>query len=95
MKLNCYKCSTTLEIDQRNAIARDEECPKCYSNIRSCKMCEFHDTTAYNECRETGAERILDKEKSNFCDHYKLGAGDSYKDKKDDLKSMADALFKK
>ena len=95
MEIKCYKCQAALDIDTRQSIARSEECPKCFANIRCCKMCKHYDTTAYNECREPTADRIVEKEKANFCDHYEVGAGDTYKDKKDDLKSMAEALFKK
>ena len=95
MEVTCYNCQTKITLDTRETIARNEECPNCYASIRSCRMCSFYDTTTYNECRETSADRILEKEKSNFCDYYQLGNGDVYKDKKDDLLSAADALFKK
>ncbi len=32
--------------------------------------CRFYDETAYNECSEPSAERVVDKEKSNFCDYF-------------------------
>lgn len=95
MEIKCYNCAVGLNIDIRHSIARSEECHKCYSNIRCCRMCVHYDTTAYNECREPTADRILEKEKSNFCDHYKIGTGDTYKDLKSDLKSAAEDLFKK
>lgn len=95
MEIKCYKCHAALDIDTRNSVARSEECPKCFASIRCCKMCELFDTTAYNECRESSADRIIEKEKANFCDHYKIGAGDTYKAQKDNLKSIADSLFKK
>lgn len=95
MELKCYKCQAQLDIDTRHSISRSEECPKCFANIRCCRMCTHYDSTAYNECREPTADRILEKEKANFCDHYQIGSGDLYKSKKDDLKSIADALFKK
>ena len=95
MKINCYQCHTEFELDERITVGRTEECPKCYASVRCCRMCTFYDSTAYNECREPTAERILDKTKPNFCDFYQLGKGDTYKDKKQDLLSAADALFKK
>ena len=94
MAYACYKCNQELSLSSSENIGRSEECPKCYSNIRSCRMCHFYDTTAYNECREPTADRILEKEKSNFCDHYRLGDGDTYKDEKNDLLSKANSLFK-
>ncbi|MBF0190432.1 MAG: hypothetical protein HQL99_04700 [Magnetococcales bacterium] len=38
---------------------------------RVCLNCRFHDTGSYNECRESVAERIVDKDRSNFCDFFK------------------------
>jgi len=35
-------------------------------------MCSFYDRTVYNECRESQAERVVEKEKSNFCDYFQL-----------------------
>lgn len=77
-------------------IGRSEECPECFCDLRCCKMCSFYDTHAYNECREPVAQRIVDKEKANFCDYFKLGSSgaDSASTKKNALEA-ANALFKK
>mgnify|MGYP000450689798 FL=1 len=57
-------------------------------------MCKFYDQSAYNECRESSADRIVEKEKSNFCDYFILkGSGNNGTDK-DDLVNAANALFK-
>jgi len=37
--------------------------------------CEFHDDSAYNECREPVAERVVDKHSANFCDAFSPAAG--------------------
>ncbi len=58
-------------------------------------MCSFYDKNSYNECKEPIADRITDKEKSNYCDYFKLNDGVGVKDKKDDLLAAANALFKK
>ena len=73
---------------------RSDLCEKCHASLRSCKMCEFYDQTAYNECREPQAERMLEKEKANYCDYYVLRGGDSG-NKAEEAFSAADALFKK
>jgi len=57
-------------------------------------MCHFYDTSSYNECKEPMANRVLDKEKANFCDFFKLaGASDRGPDK-DKLLDAANSLFK-
>ncbi|MBF0341324.1 MAG: hypothetical protein HQL95_10245 [Magnetococcales bacterium] len=40
-------------------------------DTRVCLNCRFHDPGSYNECRETVAERIVDKDKANFCEEFK------------------------
>lgn len=57
-------------------------------------MCSFYDPSAYNECKEPMANRILEKESANFCDYYKLGALNNQGNDKDDLMAAANALFK-
>ncbi|MBF0272448.1 MAG: hypothetical protein HQL98_10330 [Magnetococcales bacterium] len=54
-----------------NGFGRSEVCAGCMKETRVCLNCRFHDTGSYNECRETVAERIVDKDRSNFCDFFK------------------------
>lgn len=77
-------------------ISRSDSCPHCMADIRCCKNCIFYDPKAYNECRESMADRITEKEKANFCDFFKIGssANDAEKLKQDQL-AKAMALFKK
>ncbi len=90
----CYKCGK--ETGFKDFVGRGESCPHCRSDAKVCKNCEHYDLKAYNECREPSAERVVDKEKSNFCDQFtmnqkKPGAATAIPD----YKSKADALFKK
>ena len=94
MSASCYKCNAQIELSLDSDVGRSEECPKCFANIRCCKMCKFFDTKAYNECSEPMAERMLEKEKANFCDYFKLGSGETKGDSKDDLLAKANSLFK-
>jgi len=90
---NCYKCQSSLD---REAVGRRDTCPKCSSDVHVCKNCAFYDLKAYNECREIQAERVVDKEKSNFCDYFKPGGGvQNAGPTKEDLFKNLDSLFKK
>ncbi|MCO4793610.1 MAG: hypothetical protein KC493_07855 [Bacteriovoracaceae bacterium] len=94
-ELSCYNCEKNLGLNPGQKIHRSEECPHCYANLHSCKMCEFYDTSAYNECRETQADRILEKENANFCDYFVLrGSGSGGGNSKEDILSAANSLFK-
>ena len=95
MKVFCYKCKKELKDFEKN-ISRNDECPHCATSIKCCKMCKLYDLSAYNQCRESSAERVLDKEKANFCDYFVLSSNQEDKDieKKDDLLEAASAIFK-
>ncbi len=95
MKITCYKCHKQFDINENQSISRSEECPYCYEAVRCCKMCKFYDQKAYNECREPMADRIVEKEKPNFCDYYTPGNGNKSGDDKDKLLKAAESLFKK
>jgi hypothetical protein len=58
-------------------------------------MCKFFDARVYNECKESNADRVVDKEKANFCDYFTLTGGLIEDNSVESLKSAADSLFKK
>lgn len=92
---NCYFCHKAIPVLGAFKITRTEDCPYCSKSLHCCRMCKFYDPKVYNECNEVNAERIVDKEKANFCDYFNLkGDGDSGPSK-EDLLQKADALFKK
>jgi hypothetical protein len=93
MKLECFSCQNLIEIT--NDVGRRDECPKCRADVRVCKNCEFYDPKAYNECHETSAEVIREKDRSNFCDFFRSRNGVSKVKEKEDHLSAAEALFKK
>ena len=91
----CFSCGTKIEFVDK--LSRKEECPKCGADARVCKNCEFYDPKVYNECRETQADRLQEKERSNLCDFFKprTDGHTSEKDKAAALRAAAEALFKK
>ncbi len=92
--VSCFKCQEELMLSKGSALGRHEECPKCFANLRCCNMCQFFDKTAYNECREPMANRIIEKEKANFCDYFKVGSSGDQGQEKDSLLNAANSLFK-
>lgn len=96
MSLVCHKCGKPLSDTFKVMVSRSDICPNCRADIRSCKMCQFYDVKAYNECRESSADRIVEKEKANFCDYFKIGSAGNDADKaRQDALAKAAALFKK
>jgi len=51
-------------------VGRQAQCPFCGTDLHCCMNCSFYDPGVYNDCRESQAERVLDKVRSNFCDFF-------------------------
>jgi len=93
--ITCYRCQKSIPVLGTFKIQRTEDCPYCSTSLHCCKMCKFYDPKVYNECRETNAERITDKEKANFCEYFNLSDGKNALEVKENLINAAEALFKK
>lgn len=92
----CYSCNFENTINAQSKIYIKDSCEKCLVDLHVCKMCRFYDKNSYNECRETSAPRITDKEKANYCDYFELKKGaTAEKAEKDAILDAAAALFKK
>lgn len=90
----CFKCGGSLSTD---FVGRRDACPSCNSDVKVCKNCNFYDIKVYNECHEPQAERVLEKDRSNYCDYFKPHTGARAKSgssTQDVLKNLDD-LFKK
>lgn len=96
MSLQCYKCGKELSEAFKVMLSRTDSCKSCMADLRCCKMCIHYDPKSYNDCRESMADRIQDKEKANFCDYFKIGSSfvDANKER-EALLAKANALFKK
>lgn len=96
MIIKCYKCASDLELPPQ--IGFKEACQKCNADVHCCKNCKFFDLNSYNSCRESQAERIVDKEKANFCDYFSAGAANASSADKNskinDAKKNLEDLFK-
>jgi hypothetical protein len=90
---NCWNCGTALTVLD---YGRADTCRKCGRDTKVCKGCQFYDKDAHNQCHETQAERVVDKERSNFCDYFKPGTGSGGSGaSRDAMKDAAEALFGK
>lgn len=68
--LRCWKCGADLDSVPR-PFSRFAECPDCKAELHVCRMCRHHDPRYIGECNHDFADKVLDKEKSNFCGHFK------------------------
>jgi len=92
--MECVFCKKKISLSNR--VERNDTCPHCGNDLRSCKQCNFYDPHAYNECKEVQAERIVDKERANFCEYFVVGNTPQNKiNRGQNAKDALEALFKK
>ena len=88
--MNCYKCKKKLDL-LNNKIGFKEYCPHCLTDIHVCKNCKFYIPGKPNDCYIPDIDKVLDKEKNNFCEEFSIKTNfksQSYKSKKDIEKSI-------
>ncbi len=64
----CHKCNKEIDIDGNPG--RADTCPFCSSDLKCCLNCKFFEPGAYNQCIETQSERVITKDRANFCDYF-------------------------
>jgi rRNA maturation protein Nop10 len=89
----CSFCGNKIEILDK--VNRRDTCPACGRDLHCCWQCRFYDESSYNACREPQAERVLDKEKANFCDYFEYAGKVPLTGKKQEHISKLEGLFKK
>ncbi len=94
----CAHCAKELSLTTGQKVGRRESCPHCDGDLHCCKNCSHFDDKAYNQCKEPQADRVLEKNRSNYCDYFQFRDGALAKSG-DLAKSKAlqdlDSLFKK
>lgn len=101
--MKCWHCGRATEVVDR--VGFRDECEGCGRALHVCRNCDFYDPSYNNACRENQAERVVDKERFNFCEYFAPASGNaSIEDRKGagagvQSKSAAqaklEALFKK
>ncbi len=54
----------------REKVQRLDTCANCGADLHSCVHCRYFDPGRSNECSESQAEPVRDKERSNFCGYF-------------------------
>jgi len=92
----CWHCGHQLSsVDY----GRETTCQGCGKDTRTCRNCRHYATARPNECLEPMAERVLVKDRANFCEFFEpsdrpseSGSGGTSQEA---LRAAADALFRK
>jgi hypothetical protein len=92
--VQCFACGSDVKLASGERVGFRDTCARCGADRHVCRNCAHHDPAVYNECRETSAERVSDRDRANRCDWFApreagapVPAGTS--------RSALDALFKK
>jgi hypothetical protein len=95
MSYHCWKCEAVVSVGANGKVVRTEVCDSCRSDLHACRSCIFYSESAYNRCSEPQAERVVDKDRSNFCDFFRFreGKGGKGSGSSETLKKLDD-LFK-
>jgi hypothetical protein len=65
----CHTCGALIELEM---VGRRDECPRCGADLHVCLNCNFYDPGRANQCYEPQAERVTEKDRSNFCDYFRF-----------------------
>jgi hypothetical protein len=95
MAWRCYRCDTDQGVIER--VGRRDTCFSCGADLHCCHNCELYDPAFHNQCRESQAERQVDKDRSNFCDYFQFRrpAAGKTATPAQGARASLDALFRK
>ena len=94
-EFRCYHCGTTIPPSSQSSLGRRDQCTQCRRDLHCCRNCRHYSPTSYNECREPNADRVVDKEQSNFCDFFAPGGdGKGQGSETGAIRKKLDDLFK-
>ena len=93
--MRCFACGEELAIASGERVGFHDSCEGCRRDLHVCRNCAFYDPSAYNECRESNAERVSDRERANRCEYFSPGAGEGGSERPADARAALEALFKK
>lgn len=91
--MNCARCGKPLPPPPWY---RNDDCPHCTASLHACVQCANYSSGHHNDCLESQADRVVDKERANFCDWFKPADGKpATGESKAAALSALEALFRK
>ncbi len=68
MTRHCHQCGW--EWMHERLPGRTETCERCGAEMRVCLNCRHFDLAVAQQCRETRAEPVAEKDRANFCEWF-------------------------
>lgn len=81
---------------QVSAVYYSTTCPSCSKSLHSCRCCRYYSPSSHYGCRENVDELVQDKERSNFCDYFRLREDSislTSEEQKNKARELFDSLF--
>jgi hypothetical protein len=99
MTFSCSRCGETIQVmAAASRVGTRDTCRRCDYDLHSCRNCRFYDPAKHNQCAETQAEWVPDKEAANYCDYFSpnpiLSVGKRSPSPTENAKKKFDSLFK-
>jgi hypothetical protein len=94
VKGKCWHCGHDLESAD---YGRETNCITCNRPTRVCRNCRWYAPSRPNQCEEPAVERVLEKEKPNFCELFEPTStplSENTKSSEESLRQAAEDLFK-
>jgi hypothetical protein len=88
----CHKCGALVDIEKAS---RRDECRACGADLRVCLNCTFYDEGRANQCFEPQAEKVKEKDRSNYCDFFQFKQNGAKASEKEAAGKLWKDLFRK
>jgi len=92
----CFRCKTPYSFQQR--VGRRDTCAKCDADLHCCLNCRHYNPGAHNQCNESQAEWVGEKDRANYCDYFeprRTSTGGEGQGKVKDARARFEDLFRK
>lgn len=95
--MRCFSCNSDVVLSPGERVGFRDECEGCRADLHVCLNCAHYDSSAYNECRESSAERVADRDRGNRCEYFTpgQGMGGDHGGERSSAMNDLEALFKK
>jgi hypothetical protein len=91
VEVRCPSCKKVHTFDA--LVPFRAECDACAADLHVCHACRFYDRFVENECRETEADPVANKDRRNLCEYFKPLAISGATDDSAAARAKLEALF--
>ena len=93
--MRCFACGLATQLASGERVGFRDTCESCEADLHVCRNCRHHDPSAYNECRESSAERVGASDRARRCDYFSPASGKSADEGAAQTRDALENLFRK